>query len=1015
MAAFHVPEMAESSEQSSSVLSFAVLGPVRMWRNGVELDLGSPQQRLTLAVLLLARNRVVSISEIADALWPDEAPVSARGTVRTYVHRLRRVLGGDHSPDGVLRSASGGYQLRVDDQALDLGRLLLASQAAARPGGDPRHAAELLRKAMPEGQVEALAGLPGEWAERARARLRSLSVQAAESLAELELEFGLGDPAGLVERLVSLAEAEPLRERVHELLMLALYRSGRAAEALTVFEGMRATLREELAVDPGPALRRLHERILRSDDDLLPSLPPPPSLRPAQLPAALTVFSGRQTELAELSGSLGADSTRRVGVVFGTAGVGKTTLAVFWANSVAPSFPDGQLYVNLRGFEAGGVAREPEEVLGELLSALGVPKANQPGGLDARSAMYRSVLANRRMLILLDNAHAEAQVLPLLPGGRHNLALVTSRVELAGLVAATGACTLKLDQPDEQESVDLMASRLGRERVAAEPQAAHEIAIACARLPLALAVVCARIAANRQTTLSEVADELAERTGNRLDALADADPNADPRSLLSWSYHALTSQAARLFRLLSLLPAAEFTLEESVSLSGLPLMQARQAVRELTRACMVMPHLDRYSWHDLLRDYATELLSQTESENDIRVAHRRLLDHYLARAHAGAAALAPNPDDQPPPWDIADGVLPSPAFDEQSARKMFTVECSTMLVLIERAACLKFEQHCWYLAWYLRRYLDSAGRIDDMEACSAVSLRTAQHACDYRGIGYARRILARVAWWRNDLDGSIKHLDEAINAFAAAGDRLAEAFAQHQAVDLLIWAGKNDAAFDRLERTRTLVGRDAKSEFESMLIKLEASYHLQAGHYLEAIEAGQTAYKHHKKLGRMDNLLYDLELLSRAHTKLGDYRMAIGYLEERIELQRPSGESAGPSYLASLHGRMTSSMAALVSLALAVGEHERAEKTQREILRRLRHVMSDSLHTTNLDSRAADAIRVALADVDTLTAVSQPDPEWYSACESIYLRVTELLDPTISHGILYGTSQHVSSVLRDGS
>jgi DNA-binding SARP family transcriptional activator/tetratricopeptide (TPR) repeat protein len=1013
--------MAESSERAISGLSFAVLGSVRVWRDGVELDLGSPQQRLTLAVLLLARGRVVPVSEIIDALWADEVPVSARGTVRTYVHRLRRVLGGDVAAEGVLRSAGSGYQLRVEDQALDLGRLLLARQVAleARAGGDPRRAVELLHKAMAEWQAEALAGLSGEWAERERMRLRRLGVQAGESLAELELQFGLGDRAELVERLASLADAEPLRERVHELLMLALCQSGRGAEALTAFERLRVTLREELGVDPGPALRQLHERILRTDDDLPPSSPPAslpsPMLRPAQLPAALTVFSGRQAELTELSSSLGADSGRGVGVVFGTAGVGKTTLAVYWANRVASSFPDGQLYINLRGFEAGGVAREPEEVLGELLSALGVPTANQPGGLDARSALYRSVLADKRMLILLDNARADAQVLPLLPGGGHCLALVTSRVELAGLVAATGAYTLKLDQPDEQESVDFVASRLGRERVAAEPQAVREIAVACARLPLALAVVCARIAANRQLALSDVADELAERTGNRLDALEEDDPNADPRSLLSWSYHALPSQAARLFRLLALLPAAEFTLEEAASLVGVPLRQAHQAMRELTRACVVMPHRGRYSWHDLLRDYATELLDHTESEADIIAAHRRLLDHYLVLAHAGAAALEPRPDDQPPLRNISEGVLPGPVFDEQSARKMFAVECDTMLTLIERAAGLGFEQHCWYLTWYLRRYQDSAGRIDEMATCGAISLRAAESTNDYRGIGYIRRILARVAWWRGDSDASIEHLDEAINAFATAQDRLAEAYAQNQAIDLLFWVGRNDEAFHRIELTRTLIRGEDKSYFESVLMRLEASYHLQAGHYQDAIEAARIVYEHHKKLGKTYDLLYDLDLLSYVHTKLGDYNVAIACIEERIELLRRSGESAGPSYLVSLHGKMTLSMAQLVPLTLAVGEHVRAETRQRELLQRLRHVMTDPLCTTNLGSRAADAVRAALADLDRLIAVSQPDPEWYTACEAILLRVTELVDPNTSRRTLFRTSQTVNLAPGKGS
>ncbi|HEX8867213.1 MAG TPA: BTAD domain-containing putative transcriptional regulator, partial [Lentzea sp.] len=706
MVAFNLPEESDELPQTGRGLALAVLGSVRAWRNGEELDVGSPQQRLTLAVLALARGRVVQVPEIIAALWGDREPQAARGTVRTYVHRLRRVFDDASGTLNPLRSVGNGYQLKIDDQDFDLGRFLAARQAAAeaRAQDDPQRAVALLREATNEWHDEALAGLPGEWAETERQRFNRLGIQTIETLAELELE--LGHSTEVAERLTALAEAEPLRERVHELLMLALYRASRPAEALTVYERLRLTLRDELGVDPGPSLRTLHERILNADSTLLLGAPSdsgpapvaaPPVIRPAQLPAALPMFVGRRTELDELTTRLATPPVPGVAVVHGTAGVGKTTFAVYWANHAAPSYPDGQLYVNLRGFEAGGVARKPEEVLTELLDALGVPKTNRPTSVDALTALYRSALADRRVLVLLDNARTSAQVLPLLPGGKHCLALITRRVELTGLVATTGAHALTLDLMDDQESTELMAARLGASRVAAEPGAVREIADTCARLPLALAVVCARIANTPRLPLSDALDQLTHHAENRLDVLGGVDPSTDLRSLLSWSYRALSPQAAQLFRRLSLLPGAEFTPRAAASLVELNLRQATAVVQELSRACLLTPQRGAYSWHDLLRDYARELLEDTDSPEEIHAAHRRLLDHYLLLSKAGTAAMDPHNEDHPPPIEIAPGVLPSRDFDEQSSVTMFNGAYETVLTLIRRAAETGFERHAWHL------------------------------------------------------------------------------------------------------------------------------------------------------------------------------------------------------------------------------------------------------------------------------------------------------------------------------
>lgn len=982
-------------------LSLAVLGSVRAWRNGVGVDLGSPQQRLTLAVLALARGRVVQVTEIIAALWGDQEPQAARGTVRTYVHRLRRAFADAGESRNPLRSVGNGYQLVLDDDALDLVRFLATREAgqAARAAGDLGRATALLSEAIAEWQDDALAGLPGEWAEIERHRLKRLGVQTSEALAELELELGRDREA--VERLTALAEAEPLRERAHELLMLALHRSCRSAEALAVFERVRVTLRDELGVDPGTALRTLHQRILNADPALLLAAPAekaaavpeqPSVLRPAQLPASLPLFTGRRTELGDLTTRLATTPVPGVVVVNGTAGVGKTTFAVYWAHRVAPSYPDGQLYVNLRGFEAGGVAREPEEVLPELLDALGVPKTNRPTGVDALTALYRSALADRRVLVLLDNARTSEQVIPLLPGGSGCLALVTSRVELTGLVATTGAHAFTLGLLNDQELTELMIARLGAARVAAEPLAVRRIADMCARLPLALAVVCARIANDPHLPLGIAVRELTEHAENRLDALGAPDPSTDVRSALSWSYRALTPEAAHLFRHLSLLPEAEFSPRAAASLIARPLRQTTVIVQELTRACMLVPQRGRYSWHDLLRDYAGELLEETESAEEIRAAHRRLLDHYLLLAQAGTEGLDPGNEDRPPSLEIADGVLPSREFDEQSAVAMFNTAYGTVLALLRRAGETGFEQHAWHIAWYLRRYLDWSGRIDDLATCNEIALAAALRVGDRRGAAYASRGLARAAWWHNDIDTCLRHVDEAAAAFAAVGDRLAEAYAHRQAVGVLASVKENEAALERIERARELLRAEDRLDLERGLLSIVAKCLFQQGRYEEAIEAAHVARERNQDVSGMDDLRVALTVLAYSHAHLGDYRSAIEFMLQELDVQRGHEHFTGPNYAASRRGQLTIEMIQFGRLLFAAGDYARAERVQRDALQRLRSELTDLWARADLDGRGAEQHAV-LTDLDALLEVEEPDHSWHAACEEVVHRADRVTNP----------------------
>ncbi|MBC7273722.1 MAG: winged helix-turn-helix domain-containing protein, partial [Streptomyces sp.] len=488
-----VPE--QRRRPDSPPLHFGVLGPVRARRGDEPLATGSPQQRALLAALLLREGRTATAAELIDAMWGEEPPSQALAAVRTYASRLRKTLG-----PGVLVTESGGYAVRgLDAGSLDLTEAqdLAAEAEKARGAGDLCHARDLLGRALARWDGETLAGVPGPYAQTQRVRLEEWRLQLLETRLDMDLEQGCHAEA--VSELTALTAAHPLRERLRELLMLALYRSGRQAEALAVYADTRRLLAEELGVDPRPGLRDLQQRILQADPGLAeppaPEAEPPATpVRPAQLPASVPDFTGRASFVAELSDVLASAEGRvmAVSAVAGIGGVGKTTLAVHVAHGARPAFPDGQLYVDLQG--AGPRAAEPVTVLGAFLRALGTADSAIPDSLEERAALYRSVLSGRRILVLLDNARDAAQIRPLLPGTEGCAALVTSRVRMVDLA---GAHLVDLDVMSPDEALALFTKIVGEERVASERKAALDVVAACGFLPLAIRIAASRLSARR--------------------------------------------------------------------------------------------------------------------------------------------------------------------------------------------------------------------------------------------------------------------------------------------------------------------------------------------------------------------------------------------------------------------------------------------------------------------------------------------------------------------------------------
>ncbi|MCF3125251.1 tetratricopeptide repeat protein [Streptomyces arenae] len=607
---------------------FSVLGPVRAWHGTEQLNTGSPQQRALLAALLLRDGRTATAAELIDALWGEEPPSQALAAVRTYASRLRKVL-----PSGVLVSESGGYSVQVADGALDLAAAedLWSAAEKARGVGDLCQARTLVNKSLGLWDGEPLAGVPGPYAETQRTRLEEWRLQLLESRLDMDLEQGCHAEA--VSELTALTAAHPLRERLRELLMLALYRSGRQAEALAVYADTRRLLADELGVDPRPGLKDLQQRILQADPGLAePSADSPEPattvVRPAQLPATVPDFTGRASFVHELSEILSTAEGRvmAVSALAGIGGVGKTTLAVHVAHVARTHFPDGQLYVDLQG--AGARAAEPETVLGAFLRALGTADSAIPDSLEERAALYRSVLDGRRVLVLLDNARDAAQVRPLLPGMEGCAALVTSRVRMVDLA---GAHLVDLDVMSPEEALLLFTRIVGEERVTAEREAALDVVAACGFLPLAIRIAASRLAARRTWTVSTLAAKLADER-RRLDELQAGDLAV--KATFELGYGQLEPAQARAFRLLGLADGPDLSLAAAAAVLDLPLEDTEDILESLVDTSLVESAAPgRYRYHDLVRLYARACAERDEQPPSEReAALSRLLDFYLASA-----------------------------------------------------------------------------------------------------------------------------------------------------------------------------------------------------------------------------------------------------------------------------------------------------------------------------------------------------------------------------------------------
>ncbi|GIG87734.1 AfsR/SARP family transcriptional regulator [Plantactinospora endophytica] len=912
-------------------LRYALLGPLVVASDdGHAVPLGSVKQRLLLAALLLRPNEVVGVDDLFSVLWADTPPASAAANLRGYVLGLRRRLDDDGGPSR-LPAVTGGYLLRVEPGERDLDRFDAAASRARRAlaANDPADAALELGTAVGTWRGALLADLPlpeplvhvaAQWEER-----RAL---AEEDYADALLATGAPDAA--LPRLRALLDRHPLRQRAWGQLMVALHQTGDVAGAIEAFQRARRMLAEQTGLDPAPALRKIHAEILRhgeisrrgqapasiglpgptpvatagdrsasgSEMAVHPGTPGrtamsrhgqgggPAVLVPRQLPPETAEFVGRSAQLRRLSEL--ADNPGRTGVVIsmitGAGGVGKTALALHWAHAVAYRFVDGQLYLNLRGFGPSGSVMSPNEAVRGFLEAFGVPATRIPVSLEAQVGLYRSLLASRRVLVVLDNALDAEQVRPLLPGVPGSVVVITSRNRLSELVVVEGAHPLPTAVPPRAEARQLLAQRLGDERTDAEPDAVDEVIERCGGLPLALAIVAARGVAAPRLPLAHLAAELRDSRAV-LDMVTGDDRTRDLRAVLSWSYQAQPAPVARLFRLLGLHFGVDVGVEAVASLVGLPVGEVRRALAELASANLVDEHRPgRYTLHDLMRAYAAELVTKTETQEERRAALRRLFDHYLFSSRLADQQIAPQIDHRLEPQ--VPGVTTVASPDHERAVTWFNTEHQALLAANERAADLGMPELVAPLTSTLESYLHMSGRLQDWVTIREFALRTTRSLGDLAGQAAAHLGLGRAHSKLGRFADAESQLREALHLYRTVGNPSALAYTHLALSHTLERGGRIPEALEHAHSALDRFVAEAHRAGTARALNAAGWCHALLDEYRRALPLCEQALVLYQELHLILGEANTWDSLGYIHHHLGDTTRAVHCYQQALGLSR---------------------------------------------------------------------------------------------------------------------------------
>ncbi|MET9023142.1 BTAD domain-containing putative transcriptional regulator [Actinopolymorpha sp. NPDC004070] len=934
-----------------------------------------------LTALVVGRGQPLSIDSLIEEVWPDGPPRGAVNQIHGYAVRLRRLLADPHGR--LLRTSQPGYELRLDVGDVDVDRFedLLRRGEDALRGHDFESARDFLGAGLELWHGAPFADVPMTLKLQAEVdRLEERRMTATE--ARIEADLALGREAGLVAELRTLTANSPYREGLWRQLMLALYRTGRQADALTAYQELRRRLDEDLGVEPTPALSDLHQRILRAEAglDLPRDTPAPPNapvpagatvqagtspaeatdqldratnqldrttdqpgraaeqpepasspnspsfLVPHQLPADLPDFTGREEELRALDALIGLPdappATSPVLVaVDGAGGIGKTTLALHWAHSVAHRFPDGQVHIDLHGYHPDAPL-PTDAALDHLLRSLGVDGDSVPRGVEARAALLRSVLSGRRVLLILDNARSAEQVRPLLPGTPGCFVLATSRDDLAGLVARNGARRLTLDRFSPATAHDLLRSILGPRRVDDEPEAALAIGEYCGGFPLGLRIAAERVARRRSLSLADVAAEFADPS-RRLDALdVPRDPTAAVREVFSWSYRALSPEAARAFRLLGLGPSPEFPTAAAAAALGTSRTTALRLLDELAGCHLIEPvHVERWRAHDLLHAYAREVLTAEEPPQERDNALRRLLDWILRTADAAVRMLDPARRHlELPPAQFA--VEPQTFTGYAQALDWCDLEGSAFLPLIRIAADSGEATTAWQLAAAVWSYYYLRGRAAEWVAAERVALDAARRSHDDSGEAWTLNRLGVAHRERGDLDEARACFQASVEVRRRTSDRFGEASSLDNLGSVFRMLSRHGDAIDCRQRAIEIQREIGDRIGEAGTLSNLALSYLDMGQLDEAFDALQRALEIQHVEGDEYGLAETYAGLGTAHLQTGDPHTAAEQLRRSLDLYRRRDDQPGAAR----------ALTRLGDALHASGEHEAARDCWRDAL-----------------------------------------------------------------------------------
>ncbi|MDG6106552.1 winged helix-turn-helix domain-containing protein [Dactylosporangium aurantiacum] len=881
-------------------MRYRLLGPLTVDVAGQPVRIAAARDRVLLAMLLLQPNRVVTVARLVDAVWGDAAPATARAQLHTCVSRLRRLL-----PD-LIRTDTAGYRAAVADDDLDtltFTALVTAGRAAAA-AGDLHTAHTRLRAALRLWRGPALAGLDSPPVQAHAVALEERRDAAVEDCIDVELR--LGRHAELIGQLTALVEQHPLRERLTGQLMTALTRAGRTADALAVYRRLRKALHDELGLPPGDALQRLHHDLLQPAAEPAPTTPAPAApqrvTRPWTLPRDVADYSGREHLLTDLITAVADDDPHPGGVpavltVDGMAGVGKTSLAVHLAHRVAARYPDGRLFLDLHA-HSDRPPLPPHEALAVLLGHLGVPPARIPADPDERVARWRSELADRRVLVVLDNAADAGQVLPLLPGSSPSLIIVTSRRRIAGL---DGARPVSLDVLSAVESRRLITAVVGA-RAAADPAATAEVARLCGHLPLALRLAAARLAHRPSWSVADLADRLRSAHPAAVDLAVDG---RSPHAAFDLSYRQLPAPAQRLFRLLGVHPAGDLSTRAAAALAGLPTDDTDLLLGQLVDSHLLNePVAGRFRLHDLLREYATHLLDEPAGgDPDREPATRRLLDFYLHATAAATKVWESNRDRDPVDFtDVGEHV---PTFTDMiDTRRWLDLEWANVVAVAHLADRLGWHRHTVLLPRALWGYL-FRNSMNDVSLDLHRRALTAAHALhDPDLIAMTHNYLASAHARGGDLASAAAHLARLVT-HPTWGVR-----ARTNLAYVYLNVGRYDEALHLMEQS-LITGADGwhvSVQWTALAGMLRA-----VGRYTESALVAQRIVAYGRRTGNPWPAAVGAVELGQARARLGRHRQAALLLRWA---RRQLGGDVGPA--AELEARSH-----LGAALLTLGAHER--------------------------------------------------------------------------------------------